>query len=115
MPGGLGGWGDRGWGGWGSLGARDFEDAVKDLTRAAKLSPKDKAIRKKLKEAKAARALLVTGYASGGDVNERWEESEGTLRVDQPPSGPQTPSRTATCGWTSQPVRAARAARRPWR
>lgn len=38
----------------------------------------------------AARALLVTGYASGGDVNERWEESEGTLRVDQPPSGPQT-------------------------
>ena len=41
--------------GWGSLGARDFEDAVKDLTRAAKLSPKDKAIRKKLKEAKAAR------------------------------------------------------------
>jgi hypothetical protein len=38
----------------------------------------------------SARALLITGYASGGDVNERWEDSEGTLRVDQPPSGPQT-------------------------
>ncbi|EAP89823.1 MAG: hypothetical protein CMH91_03950 [Oceanicaulis sp.] len=38
----------------------------------------------------AARALLITGYASGGDVNERYEETEGTLRVDQPPSGPQT-------------------------
>jgi len=38
----------------------------------------------------AARALLITGYASGDDVNERYEETEGTMRVDQPPSGPQT-------------------------
>lgn len=38
----------------------------------------------------AARALLVTGFASGGDVNERSQSTQGTLRVDQPPTGPQT-------------------------
>lgn len=38
----------------------------------------------------AARTLLITGYASGGDVNERAQSIQGTLRVDQPPAGPQT-------------------------
>lgn len=38
----------------------------------------------------AARTLLITGYASGGDVNERAQSTQGTLRVDQPPAGPQT-------------------------
>lgn len=38
----------------------------------------------------ASRALLVTGYASGGDVNERSQATQGNFRVDQPPSGPQT-------------------------
>lgn len=38
----------------------------------------------------SARELLITGYASGGDVNERGETREGTLSVDQPPAGPQS-------------------------
>jgi len=38
----------------------------------------------------AARTLLVTGYASGDDVNERSQSSQGRLVVDQPPSGPQS-------------------------
>jgi len=38
----------------------------------------------------SARALLVTGFASGDDVNERTSDSSGTLTVTQPPYGEQT-------------------------
>ena len=38
----------------------------------------------------SARALLVTGFASGGDVNEQTSESSGTMTVTQPPYGEQT-------------------------
>lgn len=38
----------------------------------------------------SARALLVTGFASGDDVNERSSERSGSLTVSQPPYGEQT-------------------------